>query len=46
MSEDAFRAFLDYHWSVCERKDLLGASAHVMDILEKRPFVREPVLKS
>ena len=44
MSEEVFQEFLKYHWSVCERKDLLGASCHVLDILEKRPFTGRPVL--
>ena len=46
MSEEVFQEFLRYHWSVCERKDLLGASCHVLDILEKKPFARGPVLVS
>ena len=28
--------YLDYHFKTCERKELLGASSHVVDILEKR----------
>ena len=44
MSEEVFQEFLNYHWSVCERKELLGASCHVMDILEKRPLLRPGIL--
>ena len=44
MPEEIFQEFLRYHWSVCERKDLLGASCHVIDILEKRPFTGKPIL--
>lgn len=35
MDEDAFGLFLKYHFSTCERPDLLGASAHTLDILKK-----------
>ncbi|MBP5294865.1 MAG: SAM-dependent methyltransferase, partial [Lachnospiraceae bacterium] len=44
MPDEVFQEFLRYHWSVCERKDLLGASCHVLDILEKRPFTGKPIL--
>jgi 2-polyprenyl-3-methyl-5-hydroxy-6-metoxy-1,4-benzoquinol methylase len=44
MTDDVFQEFLRYHWSVCERKELLGASCHVLDILEKRPFAGKPIL--
>lgn len=35
MDEDTFKAFIDYHQKTCERKELLGASSHIVDILEK-----------
>lgn len=35
MDEETFGLFLDYHFSTCERPDLLGASAHTLDILIK-----------
>ena len=35
MDEETFKHFLDYHFSTCERGDLLGASAHTLDILIK-----------
>ncbi|MCB2288651.1 methyltransferase domain-containing protein [Clostridium sp. CS001] len=35
MDEDTFGLFLDYHFSTCERPDLLGASGHTVDILRK-----------
>ncbi len=34
MDEDTFELFVQYQMSVCERPDLLGASAHVLDILQ------------
>ena len=34
MDEETFQVFIDYHLSTCERKDLLGASAHTLDILQ------------
>lgn len=35
MDDDTFKLFIDYHLSTCERLDLLGASAHTLDILRK-----------
>lgn len=35
MDEETFKIFLDYHLSTCERLDLIGASSHTLDILEK-----------
>ncbi len=35
MDEDTFKLFMDYHFSTCERPDLLGASGHTLDILRK-----------
>lgn len=35
MDDETFRVFMEYHLSTCERVDLLGASAHTLDILQK-----------
>ena len=35
MDEETFRIFVEYHLSTCERYELLGASAHTVDILRK-----------
>ena len=35
LSEEQYQAFIDYHLATCERQDLLGASAHLLDIIEK-----------
>lgn len=35
MDEETFKLFLQYHLSTCERMDLIGASAHTLDILTK-----------
>ena len=35
MSEVEFALFMDYHLATCERMDLMGASAHTVDILVK-----------
>lgn len=35
MDEETFRLFVEYHLSTCERPELLGASAHTLDILQK-----------
>lgn len=33
MDEETFDIFIQYHLSTCERKDMLGASTHTLDIL-------------
>lgn len=33
MDQETFELFLQYHLSVCERQDLIGAAAHTLDIL-------------
>lgn len=35
MDEETYETFISYHLSTCERPELLGASAHTLDILEK-----------
>ena len=35
LSSEEFEAFVQYQKIVCERADLLGAGAHVVDILKK-----------
>lgn len=35
MDDEEFKIFLEYHFKNCERKELLGASSHVLDILKK-----------
>ena len=34
LSKEEFDEFVSYHLSICERSDLLGASAHLLDILK------------
>ena len=36
LDEEEFQYFIKYHLATCERADLLGASGHLVDILEKR----------
>lgn len=36
MDEKTFEMWLKYHFTVCERMDLIGATAHSLDILRKR----------
>lgn len=36
MSEEEFSAFCDFQLSICERKDLIGAGSHTVDILRVR----------
>ena len=35
MDDDIFGLYMKYHFSVCERSDLVGASHHILDILRK-----------
>ena len=35
MDAETFDVFLKYNLSVCEKKELLGASSHILDILKK-----------
>ena len=35
MDDKTFETYIKYHLSICERKELLGASSHVLDILKK-----------
>ncbi|MBR2533161.1 MAG: class I SAM-dependent methyltransferase [Erysipelotrichaceae bacterium] len=36
MDDETFQAYLNFHYATCERKDLIGASSHVVDILTKQ----------
>ncbi|MCR5664596.1 MAG: class I SAM-dependent methyltransferase [Oscillospiraceae bacterium] len=35
MDDETFELWMDYHFAVCERQDLIGASHHTLDVLEK-----------
>ncbi len=35
MDEETFDIYLQYHLSICERQDLIGAGAHTLDILKR-----------
>ena len=35
MDEETFDIFVQYHYTTCERMDLIGASSHTLDILRK-----------
>lgn len=35
LTEEEFKEFIKYHLTTCERSDLLGASAHLLDIVRK-----------
>lgn len=41
LSEEEFDAFLAYHLATCERMDLMGASGHTVDILQKNDILTE-----
>lgn len=36
LNEEEFEIFLDYHLKTCNRKDLMGYSCHILEIVEKR----------
>ena len=36
MDEENFTKWMEYHFSICERQDLIGASHHTLDILKKK----------
>ena len=36
MDDETFEKWLEYHFAVCERQDLIGASHHTLDILRKK----------
>ena len=36
MDEQTFAEYLDFHFSICERPELVGASSHTLDILTKQ----------
>lgn len=38
LSEEEFAYFIQYQMANCERKDLIGAGAHTLDILRKEPL--------
>jgi hypothetical protein len=35
MDDETFDKWLDFHFTICERGDLIGASHHTLDILQK-----------
>lgn len=35
LTEEEFQYFIEYHLSICERMDLMGATSHTVDILRK-----------
>lgn len=36
LSEEDFEIFVDYHLKTCNRKELIGYSSHILEIVEKR----------
>ena len=35
MDDETFAKWMDYHFTICDRQDLIGASHHTLDILRK-----------
>lgn len=40
MDEETFELFMKYHFTVCERMDLIGATNHCLDILKKTSIAK------
>lgn len=36
MDDETFAKWMEYHFAICERQDLIGASHHTLDILRKK----------
>ena len=37
MDDETFSRWMNDHFTICERQDLIGASHHTLDILQKKP---------
>ena len=35
MDDDTFELYLRYHFTICEREDMIGATHHMLDIFRK-----------
>jgi hypothetical protein len=35
MEDDLFELYLQYHYVICERQDMVGTSHHILDVLRK-----------
>lgn len=35
MDEDTFSDYMDFHFKICERRDMLGMTSHSLDLFEK-----------
>ena len=35
MSDELFALYLQYHFTICERSDMVGVSHHILDIFQK-----------
>ncbi|MBR7081249.1 MAG: SAM-dependent methyltransferase, partial [Oscillospiraceae bacterium] len=35
MDDETFSRWMEYHFAICERQDIIGASHHTLDILRK-----------
>jgi len=36
MDEDFFRLYLRYHFTICERPDMVGTTHHILDVFQKK----------
>lgn len=35
LDDEEFEIYLDYHFKNCDRKDLMGYSSHILEIVKK-----------
>ena len=40
MEEELFDLYLRYHFTICERADMVGTSHHILDIFQKNPLAQ------
>ncbi|MBR7081675.1 MAG: class I SAM-dependent methyltransferase [Oscillospiraceae bacterium] len=44
MDDETFSRWIEYHFAICERQDLIGASHHTLDILRRRNKNADPAV--
>lgn len=44
-SDEVFQAYLKYHFSICERNDVIGLSNHTLDILQMENSTKDPYVE-
>ncbi|MBQ8834672.1 MAG: class I SAM-dependent methyltransferase [Oscillospiraceae bacterium] len=42
MEKELFKLYLRYHFTICERADMVGVSHHILDVFRKNPLAQSP----